>query len=89
MSTVRLELADDLVALLRESDRPIEAAVRELIVFELYRRGGISGGRAAELLDIDRLVLIRRASALGIPFIDLTEEEWEEEARLVKSLRPS
>lgn len=89
MSTVQLELADDLVALLRESDRPIEAAVRELIVFELYRRGAISGGRAAELLDIDRLALIRRASALGIPFIDLTEEEWEEEARLVKSLRPS
>lgn len=87
MSMVQLDLADDVVALLRESDRPVEAAARELIVLELYRRGAISGGRAAELLDTDRLAFIRRASGLGIPFVDLTEEEWEDEARLVRSLR--
>jgi predicted HTH domain antitoxin len=87
MSTVQLDLADDVVALLRESDQPVEAAAQELIVWELYRRGAISGGRAAELLGADRLAFIRRASALGIPFIDMTEEEWQEEAQLVRTLQ--
>lgn len=87
MSTVQLDLADDVVALLRESDQPVESAAHELIVWELYRRGAISGGRAAELLGADRLAFIRRASALGIPFIDMTEEEWQEEAQLVRTLQ--
>lgn len=89
MSTVQLDLADDVLALLRESDQPVEAAAQELIIMELYRRGAISGGRAAEILKSDRLAFIRRASALGIPFIEMTEEEWKEEARLVRSLRRS
>ena len=89
MSVVQLDLADDVVSLLRESNQPIEDAARELIVLELYRRGAISSGRAAEIINLDRFAFIRHASQLGIPFIDMTEEEWEEEAQLVRSLRTS
>jgi predicted HTH domain antitoxin len=86
-SIVQLDLADDVLAVLRESDRPLADAAREVIVLELYRRGAISSGRAAELLGTDRFAFIRHASELGIPFIDMTEGEWEEEARLVRSLQ--
>jgi predicted HTH domain antitoxin len=45
----------------------------------LYRRGTISGGRAAELLGMDRYDFIRYAAKLGIPYFAMTEEEWNAE----------
>lgn len=83
MSRVRLELDDDLVAVLQQLDEPIERAVRELIVLELYRRATISEGKAAELLGMSRLDFIHFAAALGIPYFRMTEEELDAElARL-------
>ena len=79
MSSVTLELEDDLVVLLNQTQRPLPQAVRELMVLELYRRGTISSGRAAELLAMPRWEFVRYASHLGIPYLDMTEEEWEAE----------
>lgn len=87
MGTVRLELSDDVVSLLRESKQSPEEAALEIIVLEPYRRGAITSSRAAELLGTDRFSFIADASGLGIPFIDMTKEEWDEEARLIESLR--
>ena len=50
-----------------------------MIVLELYRRGSISSGKAAELLAMPRLDFIRHASRLRIPHIDMTPDEWEAE----------
>jgi predicted HTH domain antitoxin len=79
MSTVELELEDDLVGLLRQSNRPLQQEVRELIVLELYRRGAISSGKAAELLHMRRWEFVRYASHLGIPYFDMTQDEWQAE----------
>ena len=79
MSTVELELEDDLVGLLRQSNRPLQQEVRELIVLELYRRGAISSGKAAELLRMARWEFVRYASHLGIPYFDMTQDEWQAE----------
>jgi predicted HTH domain antitoxin len=79
MSTVTLELEDDLVLLLNQTNQPLPQAVRELIVLEMYRRGAISSGRAAELLAMPRWEFVRYASHLGIPYFDMTEAEWEAE----------
>jgi predicted HTH domain antitoxin len=79
MSTIELELDDDLVGLLRQSNRPLQQEVRELIVLELYRRGAISSGKAAELLRMTRWEFVRYASHLGIPYFDMTEDEWQAE----------
>jgi predicted HTH domain antitoxin len=79
MSTVKIDLEEGLAALLRQTNRPVQEAAREMIVLELYRRGTISSGRAAELLGMPRLEFIRHASRLGIPHIDMTPDEWEAE----------
>ena len=55
MSTVRIDLEEGLAALLHEANRPIQESAREMIVLELYRRGTISSGKAAELLAMPRL----------------------------------
>ena len=79
MNTVTVQLEEDLAALLQRSDQPIQRTARELIVLELYRRGTVSSGKAAQLLDMSRFEFIRHASRLGIAFFDLTEEEWAAE----------
>jgi predicted HTH domain antitoxin len=76
---VTVELEDDLVALLHQSNQPLQQAMRELMVLELYRRGTISSGKAAELLAMPRWEFVRHASHLGIPYFEMTEDEWEAE----------
>ena len=79
MSTISIDLEEELVALLRQSNQPVERAARELIVLELYRRGAISSGKAAQLLGMSRVEFIQYASRLGIPYLTMTEDEWKNE----------
>jgi predicted HTH domain antitoxin len=67
-------------------DGPLEDNARESIVLELYRQGEISSGEAAELLGVPRIAFIQHASALGIPFFDMTEEEWRAEVDQARKL---
>jgi predicted HTH domain antitoxin len=79
MSNVTLELEDDLVSLLHQSNQPAEQRAKELIVLELYREGTISSGKAGELLGISRWEFIHNASRVGIPYYEMTEDEWKAE----------
>jgi predicted HTH domain antitoxin len=79
MSTVRVDLDEAVAALLHQTNQPVQEAAQEMILLELYRRGTISSGKAAELLGMPRLDFIRYASHLGISFIDMTVDEWEAE----------
>jgi predicted HTH domain antitoxin len=79
MSTISIALEEDVVALLRQSNQPVEHAARELIVLELYRSGTISSGKAAQLLGMSRVEFIQHASRLGIPYFAMTEDEWKNE----------
>jgi predicted HTH domain antitoxin len=79
MSSTILNLGDELSGVLAALGEPIEQAAREMIVFELYRRGAISSGKAAELLGMPRLDFIRRTSELGIPYFRFSEDEWQAE----------
>ena len=79
MSTISIDLEEDVVALLRQSNQPVERAARELIVLELYRRGAISSGKAAQLLSMSRVEFTQYASRLGIPYYTMTEDEWKNE----------
>jgi predicted HTH domain antitoxin len=79
MSGVPVELDADLIAVLRQGDQPVARTARELIVLELYRRGTLSSGKAAELLAMSREEFIRHASRLGIPYLTMGTDEWEAE----------
>jgi predicted HTH domain antitoxin len=90
MTTISLALEDELATLLQERHQPVERSARELIILELYRRGTISSGKASQLLEIPRWELVRHAARLGIPFFDMTADEWESERAVARSrpLRP-
>lgn len=86
MSTVTLELDQDVISILEQQHRPIGEAARDMIVFELYRRGSLSSGKAAQLLALPRYEFIQRASQLGIPYFRFTEQELQDELRQSESL---
>ena len=86
MSQQTIELNDELVTVLHSLDRPLRESVSELVVLELYRRGVISSGKAAEWFGLGRAEFIRHASQLGIPFFDMTEAEWESERHNAETL---
>jgi predicted HTH domain antitoxin len=86
MTTVHLD--DDLIAVLPKNGEPLDRMARELIVVELYRRDAISGGKAAELLGMSRLEFIRFSGRLGIPYGNMSAEDWDAELRTIGE-RPS
>ena len=86
MSIIQLVIEDELASVLGNDERPIQQAVRELIVLESYRRRAISSGRAAELLGMPRQEFIQHASQHGVPFFEMTAEEWDAECRQIKVL---
>ena len=86
MSTVTIDLEDELVAVLHQSNRPLDQAARELMVLELYRRGTLSSGKAAELLGMSRWQFVHVASHLGISFFDMSKDEWEAERQRSQGL---
>jgi predicted HTH domain antitoxin len=84
MSQIQITVDESVTELLGDSPEQIERAALEIIVLDLYRRHVISGGRAAEILNLDLLTFIRWSGALGIPYLDMTPEEWQEELRVIR-----
>jgi predicted HTH domain antitoxin len=79
MSATQFDLDEETTVLLQGLNRPFPEVAHELIVLKLYRRGTISSGKAAQLLDMSRFEFVRYASRLGIAFFDLTDDEWKAE----------
>jgi predicted HTH domain antitoxin len=86
MNTISLNLENDVAALLQATNQPIHHAAREFIILELYRRGSISSGKAAELLRMSRWEFVHHASRLGIAFFDMTDDEWQMERLQAQAL---
>ena len=85
MSQIQIPLAvdEDVGQLLGDSPVEIKRHALEMIVLELYRRRELSSERAAELLGLDRFAFIRWSGSLGISYLDMTPEEWQEELRAI------
>ena len=83
---MKIEIEEPLAAILHQTNQPAQQAGREMIVLELYRRGAITSGKAADLLGTSRVAFIQHASKLGIPYLEMTEDEWAAEKAASESL---
>lgn len=87
MDSLTVTLEPEWVETLRPlDDRPVESFFKELAVLEMYRQRLISSGKAADLLKMDRMTFVAYASRQGIPFFDLSEEEFADEMALLSTL---
>ncbi len=82
-----LQIEDDLTKILQATNESPEKAARELIVLELFRQHRISGGRAAELLNVSREDFIRQAADAGIPYFDYDSDELAQEIASAGALK--
>lgn len=57
-----------------------------LLLYPSIVNNTISHGRAAEILGISKMELIELYGRLGIPCLDMTGEEFEEEVQTVKRI---
>ncbi len=57
-----------------------------LLLYPSIANQTISHGRAAELLGMHKIELIALYSRMGIPYLDMTDDEFEDEIQIVKRL---
>ncbi len=76
MTTVTVELPDDLVELLGSAES-LAVQARRALVLDLLRQGQVSQGKAARLLGITRYDILDLMAEYEIPSGPLTAEELE------------
>ena len=64
---------------LQSLDRPIQQSAGEFFVLELCRQGRIAAGKAAATLGMGRSDFLQVASQAGVPYFEMTTQEWNEE----------
>jgi predicted HTH domain antitoxin len=67
--------------LLKMSDAEFAEQLRFLAVVKLYELGRLSSGKAAELAGMARVEFLGALADIGVPAINLREEEIESEIR--------
>jgi len=66
--------------MLQAKDRAeLERRSKFLLALKFFELGEITSGQAARMADIGRVAFLQEASRLGVPVIDLNEEEMAQE----------
>ncbi len=86
MTSVNMEMPEEMVSFVMHSGREEQLKRNAMILYPYVYDGIISHGRAAEILGIFKMDLIMLYGKLGIPYIQMTDDEIEEELETVKEL---
>ena len=87
MAIVSLEMPEKLVTYAKPSSEEDQLERNAMILYPYIRKGIISHGRAAEILGIYKIDLITLYGKLGLSYIEMTDEELDEELETVRHLK--
>ena len=87
MAVVSMEIPDEMVEFAMPSNKDEQLRINAMILYPYIRQGMISHGRAAEILGIFKIDLITLYGKMGLSYIDMSEDEMEEELETVKYLK--
>ena len=76
----------DLPGTLKLSDGEFARELRLLAAAKLYELGRLSAGKAARLAEMDRVTFLYELERIGVPAINLRDEEVEAEIRAAREL---
>lgn len=82
MTTLTIELPEELLSTLRQTPSEAEKDVRLAAAIEWYRRGATSQGRAAEIAGIPRADFIDALTARKVDVVQVDVEELRRELEL-------
>ena len=87
MAVVSMEIPDEMLEFAMPSNKGEQLRINAMILYPYIRQGMISHGRAAEILGIFKIDLITLYGKMGLSYIDMSEDEMEEELETVKYLK--
>ena len=87
MAVVSMEKPEKLVPFAMPSRKEDQLERNAIILYPYIRKGTISHGRAAEILGIFKMDLITLYGKFGLPYIEMSDEEIEEELEMVRYLK--
>ena len=87
MAVVSMEMPDEMVEFAMPSNKDEQLKVNAMILYPYIQQGMISHGKAAEILGIFKIDLITLYGKMGLSYIDMSEDEIEEELKTVKYLK--
>jgi predicted HTH domain antitoxin len=85
MSTVQVELPEELFALANVSETPSRSA-SQLIALELFRERRVSAGKAAELAGVSLDEFLEFAARREVP-MHYTDADWEQDQLVARKLK--
>ena len=86
MAFVNMEMPEEMVSFVMRPGKEEQLKRNAMILYPYVHDGVISHGRAAEILGIFKMDLIVLYGKMGLPYIEMTEDEIEEELKTVKEL---
>ncbi len=87
MAVVSMEVPDEMIRFVKPVNQNEQLKINAMILYPYIRQGTISHGRAAEILGIFKMDLITLYGKMGLPYIEMSDDEIEEELRTVEYLR--
>ena len=87
MAIVNLEMPEKMVTFAMPSGEEDQLERNAMILYPYIRKGIISHGKAAEILGIFKMDLITLYGNLGLPYIEMTNEELDKELETVRYLK--
>ncbi len=72
--------------MLKMSDAAFVNELRFMAAAKLYELGRISSGQAAKLADLERVEFLYRLAQIGVPAINLRDEEIDAEIQAAREL---
>lgn len=81
-----IEYPSELPELLKLSDLEFARELPFLAAAKLYEIGRLSSGKAARLAGMDRMTFLRELDRVGVPAINLRDEQIETEIRAAREL---
>lgn len=84
MAVVNVEMPEEMTSLVLSANKEERLKRNAMMLYPYVHDGIISHGRAAEMLGIYKIDLITLYGRLGIPYIEMTDEEIEEELSTVE-----
>ena len=86
MAFVSMEMPEEMVSFVMRPSKEEQLKRNAMLLYPYVHDGVISHGRAAEILGIFKMDLIALYGKLGLPYIEMTDDEIEEELKTVKEL---
>ena len=81
MTNIQVTVPKDMASFIVTSDKAKMTRQNAMILYPYIKDLTISHGRAAEILGMNKIDLIEFYDSMGLPYLDQTPEEIEEELR--------